>query len=681
MTSEPHAFMGLAFSAILKSMERNRNRMTTSFQFAKHIALPITIILICWLLYMPGLSGDFLFDDHPSILNNKATALESLGTDELKQVFASGTAGPLKRPIAMMSFALNHYATGYDSYWFKATNLIIHCINGMGVFILSYLLLNAYRTHQENRLSREYIYLLSAAISLVWLIHPINLTSVLYVVQRMNSLAAMFSLLGLILYAVGRMHQLKGEAGTIWICLGLFIATPLAVLSKENGILLPAFITVLEIVFFRFRGVRGNNKRILIGLHAAIVLIPILLLSYLLIASPASILGGYQARDFTLLERLLTQTRVIWFYISQIFLPVNAKMGIYHDDMAISSDLFSPASTFAAVLGLLALVATALFSLKRAPILAFGIIFFLVGHSLESTILPLELVHEHRNYLPSFGLLFALLFYISYPLALKDSARLRQIGACFMIATFALVTFTRSYIWSDPVTHITFETENHPDSPRANQEIGQLYMRMGLSDSANGPIYLSAARHHFRKSSQLSENFLGGLFASLALESSLENEIPQDLLDDLLERLQHQPFSSNTVNWIEYLVKCIASGDCDINGNAMHEIIQAALANPTVTGRTKAELYTASSNFYFHANDYESTLYLSAEAAGMLPNNVRYRLNLVNILIILNRLDDASDELNAAMVQDRFGAHNHEIMRLASILDDLALAKRSNPSH
>ncbi len=645
---------------------------------AKQITIPITLALICWLIYRPGLEGDFIFDDSPNIINNKSIALQSLNLDDVMQAAQSGTAGPLLRPVSMLSFALNHYLTGFDSYWFKATNLLIHYINGIGVFLLSYLLLSVYQQQKNRQISKKHIYYLSAAISLAWLIHPINLTSVLYVVQRMNSLSAAFSLFGMILYVTGRMRQLTGKAGITWIAGSLLIAMPLAVLSKENGALLPALLTVIEITFFRFQMPGKIHRNTLIALHSAIIFTPIAALTYLAITGSGDVLGSYLIRDFTLIERLLTQTRVIWFYIYQIFTPLNTHLGIYHDDIIVSRDLFTPLTTIIAVTGLLALTTAAILAISRAPLFSFGILFFLVGHSLESSILPLELLHEHRNYLPSFSLVFSLLYYLTYPLTYTDTLRIRQISAAILIMVFALVTFNRSNIWSDQITHITFEADNHPNSPRANLEIGQMYMRIGLNDKANGPIYLAAAKHHFQRSSQLSENFLGGLFALLALESTQGNGISKELIDELVLRITHQPFSSNTVNWIDYLGKCTSKGECSIPEKDMHRIIQACLANETIRSRAKANLYTAASNYYFHINDLESALYMAAESASALPRNARYRINLVNMLIILGRQKDAYAELEQVKANDRFGTHASEIERLELIINQLTEQQKNS---
>lgn len=663
--------MGLIlFSEVVQQGLAGEREMSISKTNAAGLLAVAAALILTWFVYQPGLSGDFIFDDYPNILNNDAIAIDSLNADSLKQATASGTAGPLNRPVSMLSFALNHYLTGFDSRSFKSVNLVIHGINGIAAFMLAHLLLSAYQLTRPAPLSRRHVLFISAAVSAAWLVHPINLTSVLYVVQRMNALAALFSFAGLILYSLGRMRQLNGTSGWLWILSSLFVATPLAVLSKENGLLLPLLLTVIEITIFRFRTADQSSKRALIALHIAIVILPSLAVAGIFIWHPEILLGAYQNRDFTLAERLLTQTKVIWFYIQQIVMPANNQLGMYHDDIAISRSLFEP-PTAAATASLAILTATGLYSIFRMPILAFGILFYLAGHSLESTIIPLEIAHEHRNYLPSFGLLFALIFYMAHPLKHLSSLRLRQAGTLLLVVSFALVTSLRANLWSDPLTHTTAESDNHPNSPRANLAIGQVYMDLGLIDEGNREIFLTAANYHFQRSSQLRESFVDGLFAQLFMKSKLGSTLPQDIQDELLGRLEGQPFSSTTVSWINYLTKCIARNECAIPDTQMHAIIQAALANKNVRGRTKAELYTAASNYYFYLRDYESVLYLAAEAANTQPSNPRYRVNLTNVLVLLGRLDDAKAELEQAATDDRFSVYNTEIDRLSSIIADL----------
>ena len=113
-----------------------------------------------------------------------------------------------------------------------------------------------------------------------------------------------------------------------------------------------------------------------------------------------SFLGGYQKRVFTLEQRLLTEPRVIWFYLSLLFYPIPSRLSLVHD-FAISQSLLEPVTTLISVLAIVALLLGATVYARRWPLIAFCVIFFFLNHLIESTILPLELVFEHRNYIPS----------------------------------------------------------------------------------------------------------------------------------------------------------------------------------------------------------------------------------------------------------------------------------------
>ena len=169
----------------------------------------ITIFSFTLFLYWPGLFGDYIFDDPANILDNQKIAITSLDLNSLKTAWYSGDAGPLGRPISMLSFALNHYFTGFEPFYFKLTNLFIHLINGLLVFIIS-LKLFQWLSHQYQRISFESTSYLACLVSLIWLIHPLNLTSVLYVVQRMTSLSTLFGLFALAIYCFWRTRAITG---------------------------------------------------------------------------------------------------------------------------------------------------------------------------------------------------------------------------------------------------------------------------------------------------------------------------------------------------------------------------------------------------------------------------------------------------------------------------------------
>jgi len=304
-----------------------------------------------FLIYQRGLSGAFVFDDGPNIIHNSGIAINDLKLPTLKQAAFSGSSGPMMRPISMLSFAANYYATGLNPYYFKLTNLVIHLFNGIGVFALTALLLSFYRKRFEPDLPVTYAQWLSLAVATAWLLHPLNLTSVLYIVQRMTSLSAFFSIWGLVVFVWGRARLHEGKNGVLPILASMLLFTPLAALSKENGLLLPVFMLVAEAALFIFYAEKPAARRFLIGFYVLFLAIPAAAAIIYGAMHLDDLLAGYRTRGFTLPERVMTEARVVWFYIWQILLPSNAQMGLHHDDIAVSRGLFQPVSTALSLAG------------------------------------------------------------------------------------------------------------------------------------------------------------------------------------------------------------------------------------------------------------------------------------------------------------------------------------------
>ncbi|HET7922411.1 MAG TPA: tetratricopeptide repeat protein, partial [Gammaproteobacteria bacterium] len=192
------------------------------------------VLLLAFLVYLPGLYGPFVFDDYVNIVQNTALNLPHLSFHALVDAAFSINAGPLMRPVSMVSFALNRYFFGIEPLSFKLVNLLIHLANGALMFMLLRRLLTAYRQLHAPTLLRERLEWLALLIGALWLVHPLNLTAVLYVVQRETSLSALFMLAGLNLYVWARQRQLDGR-GTHWTWFpGTALLGALAVLSKES---------------------------------------------------------------------------------------------------------------------------------------------------------------------------------------------------------------------------------------------------------------------------------------------------------------------------------------------------------------------------------------------------------------------------------------------------------------
>ena len=205
-------------------------------------------------MYFTGLHGDYVFDDIVNIIDNKKIAISALDYENLKSAWYSGDAGPLGRPISMLSFALNYYFTGFEPFYFKLTNLFIHLINGLLVFIIS-LKLFQWLSHQYQRISLQSAVYLACLVSLIWLIHPLNLTSVLYVVQRMTSLSTLFGLFALAIYCFWRTRAITG-LNTIFALCGVALSLLASILSKESGILFIPLIYWVELIIFQAKNLQ-----------------------------------------------------------------------------------------------------------------------------------------------------------------------------------------------------------------------------------------------------------------------------------------------------------------------------------------------------------------------------------------------------------------------------------------
>jgi protein O-mannosyl-transferase len=632
----------------------------------------IVALVATFLVYQRGLSGPFLFDDGPNIIHNANLAINDLKPSTLKQAAFSGFSGPLLRPLSMMSFAANYYATGLDPYYFKLTNLVIHLFNGLGVFILTWLLLDFYRKRFETGLSVAHSQWISLAVAAAWLLHPFNLTSVLYIVQRMTSLSALFSIWGLALFLWGRTKLYEGKNGRLPMLTSLLLFTPLAVLSKENGMLLPLLMLVAEVTLFSFHAEKPSASRFLIGFYALSVAIPAAIALGYLTTHSEWLLAGYKTRDFTLTERVMTEARVVWFYIGQILLPSTAQMGLYHDDIAISRGWFQPINTALAMVGVIALLGLSFIARKKAPIIAFGVLFFLAGHMLESTVWPLEIAHEHRNYLPMYGILLMLFFYLLYPLKYINNLRLRQTVAVLLIGLFAFNTFARASKWANPQDLFQAEVEHHPNSALANGEMGAVtsnIINIVTSDADGAEKNYMDARGYFETAVNLDRNDTKPLFALIMLSVSRGKAVNPEWLHELTHRLETAPYAAITSDKLNTLTECQLEGFCKLANSEFEGLLHAALRNPTLTGQNRAKVLYALSSYTINvAHDYPAALGIMKQMVQAAPQEVEFRFAMINFLIAMNRFDEAKEQLAILKRLDTLQDHRAEIASQEQIL-------------
>ena len=421
------------------------------------------LIFVAGLIFLPGLSSIFLLDDFPNL--SRLSNIESIA--DWKNIISyafNGLSSSLGRPVSLLSFALQSGAWPNDAYLFKLVNILIHLINGLLIYIFSHQLLSIGFPDKQN------IQPYALVTSILWIIHPLQVSTVLYVVQRMTELSALFTLTGLILYIKGRMVGADWKRSHLWMTTGICIGLLFGILSKENAILICAFILTMEWTILR-----SIPKPKYWNIWAFIfTIMPLLALGTYLAPGVARYFAeNYPTRNFSALTRLLTEARIVVDYLLNILLPRPNSFGLFNSDYSVSRDLFTPISTFWSGLFILSLLTVAIKIRKIFPYIAFGVLWFFTGHLLESTVLGLELYFEHRNYLPLFGIILAVI--CSY-IAIKQKLENKQYhkgkisistGMFLWVLLLAFITFNETRLWGNPVYQASIWAEQHPNSYRA----------------------------------------------------------------------------------------------------------------------------------------------------------------------------------------------------------------------
>lgn len=569
------------------------------------------------LAYWPGLYGPFMFDDMPNLQplnrNNGVTSL----ADALAFIF-SNYSGALGRPVSMASFLLSDSAWPGSPFSFKLVNLLIHLIN----FLLAAYLIFCLSLRAGS--SRRFGLVLGFVTALIWALHPFNVSTVLYVVQRMTELSALFTLLAMIFYVVARQRDLQSHSVSSILFLTLsLVSIGLAVLSKENGVLAFFFLLLIEYVFFKNEYMSARYK-VLFRLG---VLLPVWLFVGYLVISFGAMMADYTYRDFSLYERLLTQARIVLNYLAYIFFIELGGMGLFHDDFAISKGMFEPLSTFISLLVLGMLLALAFVLVRKFPLVSFGVLFFFVGHALESTYLPLELYFEHRNYLPMLGVLMS---FVSIVLGLRRvcAGYIGNLLSGLILITVASGAFAmtkqNAQIWADDFQLYTMWATEHPDSLRAQRHYGG-YLGRTSKWSVEGMDVLADAFVKFPDSASLPLTML-----NLECKYQLESGINLEQVVNNLATLEEDGAISLAL--AEFSALYIA-GKCQhvYSPTQMDALFKALTESKVIPNRAKAEYFAIWADYYRSKGNLSGTIE-AFDKAFSLSNNYAIALTQAHIL-------------------------------------------------
>lgn len=461
-------------------------------QLLRHPSLIlVALIVVTALAYWPGLSGGFLFDDYPNILQEQKVHATELTLDTIRQA-ATAYGGPLGRPVATVSFAVDHALWGKNPWGYKLSSLVVHLLNAALVFLLVRRLLPLAGSGAIPGIGAAFV------VALLWAIHPLQVSTVLYVVQRMETLSLSFVLMALLCYLSGRQRQISGVRAWPWLlaCLPLLV---LGLLSKESAALLPAFTLSMELTVLGFGAASARVARGWRWLYGAGVLAAVLL--FLLVMLPHySLPEVYAMRDFSLAERLLTQLRVLPMYLAWIIIPQPASYLFYYDSFVFSQGLLQPVTTLLGGLLLVSMSGLAFWLRRSAPLFSLGILWFLASHLITSSVIPLELVFEHRNYFAILGVLLAATDVVRR-MPMSDVSYFRPATLAILVAGVMALTLIRSAGWGNPVQLALELAEKNPTSARASTDLGEQYMLRAGGDPASR--YYLLAEEEFERGSRI----------------------------------------------------------------------------------------------------------------------------------------------------------------------------------
>lgn len=526
----------------------------------------LVLLLAVWLAYMPGLQGDFLFDDFANLPSLGAAGPIDNGP-ALARYLTSSTADPTGRPIVVASFLLDAQNWPADPLPFKRTNLVIHLLN---IVLLAAFLSALGRSSNFNPVQARNAALIGAAL---WGLHPFFVSTTLYIIQREAMLPVTFTLSGLLLWLMGRQKLIQGHKrlGTCLEIAGIALGTLLATLSKANGILMPLYVLLIEYILLR-----PNDQQPLSRAHRVIswlLWLPALFIFIYLAQTASRFLGGPPpfARDWTLDQRLLTEPRVLWEYLRLLWLPHPFTSGLFNDQIRPSTSWLQPWTTLSAILGLVIVIAGAWVWRRRFPIGSLAILFFFAGHLIESSAIPLELYFEHRNYLPAVLMFWPLAILLVAPGPSKQG---RTIVAVAILCGLGAMTHARAQVWGNATEQALLWAQLNPESPRAQTNAAQLMTERGRPEWAEPK--LRALLKKTPQEIQIAFNLIG---ADCKLRG-----IPQDDIVATQQALMRtRRLADLALNWLSDAIEKAKNGNCPgLTFPVVASLLDAAWANPVV---------------------------------------------------------------------------------------------------
>jgi len=587
---------------------------------------------IGFIIYSHTYTAPFIFDDIRNISNNPFIRVTDFSIDSLRMILNS----PLKyRPVANFSFALNYYFHQYGLFGYHFTNIIIHIITGILIFFLfkSTLIINEkYSPARFGDTDQPFIVPLLSA--LIWLVHPINTQSVTYVVQRMTSLATMFYLLSLLFYVTARNHQVRQHEKNpeepdkspivIWLCYtGSFVSGICALASKEISATLPFFVLLYEWFFFQnFRNIWSHKQ--IRKIFILVILTGLVISIFIGVSVMDKILSLYDHQDFNLFQRVLSELRIVIYYISLFIFPHPWRLNLDHD-VPLSFSLTAPVTTLLAGISIVLIICFIFRTIKRHRLVAFAILWYFGNLVIESSIIPLALIFEHRTYLPFVMVALATVYLIF------EMIKPKWIPIFFLVCIICLFSFwshQRNIIWQNELSLWNDCVKKSPNLARPNYNIGNYLKDYGRTNDSIS---------YYKKAITIDPQYkkaYNNLGEVLLAQNNFETAI--FYFKKALAIDEH--YSLAYINIGKALAK---------QGNIEKAIFYTKKG--LVIAPTTPSLYANLGGLFLNQNKVKEAIAILKKGLRIDPNNYEIQINLGNALLRQGQTEEAVNYLNRGL--------------------------------
>lgn len=484
----------------------------------RYIFAFVSLFILLCLAYGNSFQGTWVFDDHHDILHNKI-----ISSFSWPDFFRTYIADHFSRPIAILSFFLNYRIGGYDIYGYHIVNFTIHYIATLFIFLF------VYKTMSLPLLAtkyREYAYPIALLTALFWCTSPLHVTAVTFITQRYTSMAGMFYFMSMFYFVQGRTASKKSSTILYYVFCG--VTAVMAFLTKENAAMLPVIFYFYDLLLIRGanrENVRKDMKR-MIWPFAGLLIIGIIYLT------TTGFPLDYKVYSFTMKERLLTEPRIVLFYLTLLLYPVSTRLTFDYDYM-LSTSLFTPWTTSLAIFLIIGVIGYAFIVMKEKPLIAFCILFFFLNHVIESSIIPIEIIWEYRNYIPSLSFFILLALFLLWVLQFFRNKKMifYMISGCIIVLIVAqadtvyrrnTLFYSEKMLWIDSVL-------KSPGLSRPYTNLALLYFQEGNIKKAldEARVAVSLNKHPNNLASAT-------MYTNLATYQMMFND-----LDEALKNIRH----------------------------------------------------------------------------------------------------------------------------------------------